>query len=260
MSIGQFAQATGLTLKRLRHYDDTGVLHPARTDAATGYRWYAPDQVADALVLVTLRDSGVGLAEIASILRARDDRDTLVAEALGRARADVESARDRVALAAHLMGALPRVAIAVRWVPPQLVVTAAAELSLDECAPWFDETYARLTAPVRGHAGAAGATYASAFFTEGRGTVTAFVPVPEGTPGATPLAGGTFAVAAHDGPYDTFRTTYAALGAHVHRHHTPDPDAAVREHYLIGPTESPDPHAWRSEVHWPIRPEPQEHP
>ena len=254
MSIGQFAQATGLTVKRLRHYHDTGVITAARIDEHTGYRWYSPDQVADAVVLATLRDSGVGLQEIGRILGSAEDRTQLVADALGRTRADLEAARDRVARATHLLGAFPDVPFAVRWVTHRHVLVASAELSLRECSAWFGETYPQLAAAANGVTGTPGAFYANEFFTEGRGTVTAFLPVPQETPDATVLPGGHFAVAVHDGAYDTFRATYAALGAQVHHHLTPDTATDVREHYLISPSESPDPHTWRSELHWPIHP------
>lgn len=41
LSIGRFARISGLTVKALRHYDDVGLLRPARVDDATGYR-YSP--------------------------------------------------------------------------------------------------------------------------------------------------------------------------------------------------------------------------
>jgi protein phosphatase len=46
VTIGRFARLTGLTVKALRHYDELGLLKPARVDAWTGYRWYEPAQAA----------------------------------------------------------------------------------------------------------------------------------------------------------------------------------------------------------------------
>lgn len=40
MTIGRFAQLSGLSIHALRHYDDVGLLEPAVVDAATGYRRY----------------------------------------------------------------------------------------------------------------------------------------------------------------------------------------------------------------------------
>lgn len=40
LTIGRFAQLSGLSVKALRHYDDMGLLAPAHVDPESGYRWY----------------------------------------------------------------------------------------------------------------------------------------------------------------------------------------------------------------------------
>ncbi|MGC4808515.1 MerR family transcriptional regulator [Micromonospora sp. DT233] len=70
-SIGELARASGLTISALRFYDRSGVLVPARVDPATGYRWYADDQVAPARLVAGLRRVGMPLAEIAAAVRLR---------------------------------------------------------------------------------------------------------------------------------------------------------------------------------------------
>ena len=60
LTIGEFAQATGLTAKALRLYDELGLLAPADVDERTGYRRYAPDQVDRARLVARLRSAGVG--------------------------------------------------------------------------------------------------------------------------------------------------------------------------------------------------------
>jgi DNA-binding transcriptional MerR regulator len=52
----------------LRHYDEIGLLRPARIDPDTGYRWYGPAEVERLHRIVALRDLGVSLAEIAELL------------------------------------------------------------------------------------------------------------------------------------------------------------------------------------------------
>ncbi|WP_203997067.1 DNA polymerase III subunit beta family protein [Micromonospora lutea] len=69
-SIGELARASGLTVSALRFYDAAGVLVPARVDPATGYRWYADDQVAPARLVAGLRRIGLPVAEIARAVRA----------------------------------------------------------------------------------------------------------------------------------------------------------------------------------------------
>ena len=38
LTIGEFAPATHLSVKALRHYDEVGLLQPADVDQASGYR------------------------------------------------------------------------------------------------------------------------------------------------------------------------------------------------------------------------------
>jgi len=40
LPIGSFARRCRLSVKALRHYDELGLLRPARIDVATGYRYY----------------------------------------------------------------------------------------------------------------------------------------------------------------------------------------------------------------------------
>ncbi|MBE0975558.1 MerR family DNA-binding transcriptional regulator, partial [Escherichia coli] len=42
MTVGEFALATGLSVKALRFYDERGLLAPADVDVDSGYRRYAP--------------------------------------------------------------------------------------------------------------------------------------------------------------------------------------------------------------------------
>lgn len=66
--IGRFARCTGLSIGALRHYDSLGLLVPARTAPASGYRYYAPDQVEPARLIAALRDLEVPLEVIRELL------------------------------------------------------------------------------------------------------------------------------------------------------------------------------------------------
>jgi DNA-binding transcriptional MerR regulator len=69
MTIGQLAARTGLSVRTLRFYADTGVLPEAgRTDS--GYRLFAADAVARARLVRTLRELGVGLDDVKRVLAA----------------------------------------------------------------------------------------------------------------------------------------------------------------------------------------------
>lgn len=69
-TIGDFARESGLTPKALRLYDDLGLLRPVEVDASSGYRRYAPEQLAQARLVATLRLVGMPLARIEEVLGA----------------------------------------------------------------------------------------------------------------------------------------------------------------------------------------------
>ncbi|WP_329456972.1 MerR family transcriptional regulator [Streptomyces sp. NBC_01497] len=67
LTIGAFAQASGLSAKALRRYDELGLLRPARVDDLTGYRYYEPAQLERARLVVWLRHIGMPLARIQGV-------------------------------------------------------------------------------------------------------------------------------------------------------------------------------------------------
>jgi len=69
MAIGEFSERSGLSPKRLRTYATEGLLAPAAVDPGSGYRYYSPGQLAEALVIDALRHAGVPLADIRAFLR-----------------------------------------------------------------------------------------------------------------------------------------------------------------------------------------------
>jgi DNA-binding transcriptional MerR regulator len=68
LTIGQFARASGLTAKALRHYDSAGVLEPAVVEPGSGYRRYRADQLARARLVRRLRDLELPLVEVRRLL------------------------------------------------------------------------------------------------------------------------------------------------------------------------------------------------
>ncbi|OYD60835.1 MerR family transcriptional regulator [Rhodococcus sp. OK302] len=90
MRIGEFALASGLTVKALRHYGDIDLLKPA--DVTTnGYRIYSPTQLRQAATIRALRNVGLSLDTVAEVLNNPDRIDSVV----GRHRALVAHERAR---------------------------------------------------------------------------------------------------------------------------------------------------------------------
>jgi protein phosphatase len=67
MTSGAFARASGLSRKALRLYDELGLLHPARVDPDTLYRFYDPGQLEQARLVAWLRRLGMPLAGIRAV-------------------------------------------------------------------------------------------------------------------------------------------------------------------------------------------------
>ncbi|MGW4596161.1 DNA polymerase III subunit beta family protein [Streptomyces sp. NPDC004457] len=75
-SIGEMARDCGLSVSALRFYDRAGVLVPARVDPVSAYRWYGPEQVAEARLPACLRRAGLPLADIRLVLAGWSGADT----------------------------------------------------------------------------------------------------------------------------------------------------------------------------------------
>ncbi|RAG80876.1 MerR family transcriptional regulator [Streptacidiphilus pinicola] len=68
LPIGQFSQASGLSVTALRHYDACGVLVPAFVDPASGYRYFQRDQVRTAQSIRALRQLDIPVEEVRRLL------------------------------------------------------------------------------------------------------------------------------------------------------------------------------------------------
>jgi MerR family copper efflux transcriptional regulator len=92
MRIGEVARRTGVTAKTIRYYEDVGVMPPpSRTP--NHYRDYGPDAVDRLTFVREAQESGLSLAEIASILELRGQGEPTcqhVAELLSRHLEDVD--------------------------------------------------------------------------------------------------------------------------------------------------------------------------
>jgi DNA-binding transcriptional MerR regulator len=75
LSVGSIARRAGLTTKAVRHYDRIGLFRPTLVDEA-GYRWYSPDQLAQARLIAVLRAVDVPLEDVRRCLSAHDDATT----------------------------------------------------------------------------------------------------------------------------------------------------------------------------------------
>lgn len=66
-----------VTIETLRHYDELGLLKPAKVDQFTGYRYYTARQLQLLNRIIALKEVGFSLEEIARILRDKLTADEL---------------------------------------------------------------------------------------------------------------------------------------------------------------------------------------
>lgn len=252
--IGTFARMTHLSIKRLRHYHDAGVLPATKVDERTGYRYYAVEQADDARLVATLRSLDMPLPRIAEIIVTPEGKRAPLLEAhLDDLRSTLTSTSEAVAAIRAMLQPTPVIDVEYRQAPPLIALARADRVRREDINTWCDETFGVLYAQLEGRlpAGPGGATYAEEFFTEDVGEVVAFVPVAGGTD-VTTIPGGSVAVALHEGPFAQVSSTYAALGRHVSTAGI-GLSAPIRETYLVGPPTVRDPSRYRTEIAWPIR-------
>jgi DNA-binding transcriptional MerR regulator len=267
LTIGDFSRMTHLSVKALRHYDDLGVLAPAAVDPFTGYRSYDTDQVGSAQVIRRLRDLGMPLDSIATVLSAPDlaTRNREIAAHLSRMERQLEQTQASVAaLRALLTGPADRPVIELRTIP---AVTALAVRQVVEAADlnqWgaaaFEALAAALATAGLTAAGPYGALYPGDFFELERSEITVFAPI-EDPAGVRPDPAGPVllleipaveaAVAVHPGAFSEIDRTYAAVGAVV-AERAIGVDGPIREYYLVSSVDTDDESQHRTEVCWPV--------
>ena len=76
--IGDFAKRCQTTIKTLRYYDQLGLLVPDYIDAATQYRYYGANKMAEMRQITALKDIGFTLDEIKRYCQAAPDEQTKI--------------------------------------------------------------------------------------------------------------------------------------------------------------------------------------
>lgn len=263
LSIGEFSRLTHLSVRTLRRHHEAGLLVPAAVDDATGYRSYAVDQIPTAQVIHRLRDLDVPLPVVRRILEAPDPdtRSQLVAEHLRRLESELDRTRAAVRSLRRLLAPEPApVHVEVRTVAAATVAAVEGDVVLDDVLSWYAGAMAELDAALLGATPAdpadpPGGVYDNALFEVGRGHVlvhrSCVDPPRRGRVHPVELPAVELAVATHVGSHDDIDVTYGEVGAWVVTNALAVA-GPVRETYLVGPRDTPDPSQWRTEIGWPV--------
>ncbi|MGI5157854.1 MerR family transcriptional regulator [Microbispora sp. CA-102843] len=249
LSIGQFARLARLSVKQLRHYATLGLLEPAWIDPASGYRYYRAAQARDALVIGLLRSLDVPLPVVAAVLSGAGGEESRggdsAAAALARVRDDLEAelARRRRTLKSLeriLATGLPGPEVHVVTEPPRpAIVVRDLAATPEDIGRATSACVARLMAaapPAPALVGLFPLDYGESIPVAAALTGTGLPQVPGADPEILP--GGTFATAAHVGPYDQISlTAHALLAWCAERGHAPA--GPLREVYVSDPAATP---------------------
>jgi Cu(I)-responsive transcriptional regulator len=109
VTIGEAARLTGLTAKRVRHYESLGLL-PRATRTESGYRLYDDAALHTLRFVAHARALGFGMDEIAELVGLWQDRRRSSAEVKQRVQRHIEELRRRATELARMERALQALA------------------------------------------------------------------------------------------------------------------------------------------------------
>jgi DNA-binding transcriptional MerR regulator len=264
-SIGEFARATQVSAKMLRHYHQIGLLEPADVDPDTGYRRYTAEQIPVAQIIRRFRALDMPLERIQAVLAAPDldVRNQLISQHLDELQSELAQTQSAVASLRDLLDApssSQQSGISFRRMEETSAAAISETINIEDAGAWYQgaigELYATLAAQKVLGAGPAGGIYSDDLFADERGQATVFIPcVGElrrlGRVEFTVIPAVELATITHAGSHDEVDRSYGALAAYVARHALAV-DGPIREYYLVGSHDTRDDLAWRTEIGWPI--------
>lgn len=264
LRIGTFSTLSRISVRMLRHYQEHGVLAPARTDPFTGHRYYRPEQLADANLAVQLRDAGFTVEKIAHLVQSSDPAGV---EAAIDAQRRVLS-RQREELYTQLV-ALDRVSTTLKGRPEMTDVTTTTLPTMEiaslrkvipsyadegllwqEIMPLLQQSGAAFPA-----GGISGATFYDPDYRESDVDVEVWIQVAGSFEAVPPLEyrsepAREVVTATLMGDYSQMPAVTAAAGAFIAEHRLRT--GPMFNIYRVSPAQNPDPSSWVTDVTFPI--------
>lgn len=232
LSIGRFSRQCRLSVKRLRHYDEIGLLPAALVDPDSGYRYYTPEQARTALQIGLLRELGIPLPAIAEIVNSGEPGKVLEAERR-RVEEDLEQRRRLLSTLQRVIDTgLDPVEVGLVQEPALRLAAVTDTCSMDELGSTMGRCVGRLALlegfrpPVIGQ-----------FPLEMDEQMTITIGF-ESAAGTVDIPAASAAVATHLGPFEELTLTYHGLFAWIYERGL-TPSGTVRETYLTDPGTTP---------------------
>ena len=129
LTISDFSEMCCLSPQTLRYYHSEGLLVPADIDPQTGYRSYTFDQVEQAMLVTSLRGTGMSVKLVRRALDEPGEAPALLREHAAEVAAQRQLQDEAISDARMLVGSRPEVRL--RQVPEATVVSRLVTVELD---------------------------------------------------------------------------------------------------------------------------------
>ncbi|HZC90793.1 MAG TPA: MerR family transcriptional regulator [Mycobacterium sp.] len=265
LSIGDFARATHMSVKTLRHYHRIGLLEPADVDRHTGYRRYTTGQIPTAQVIRRFRDLDMPLDQIRTVLEASDleTRNRLIAEHLNRLEDSLSHTQIAVSSLRDLLEGPAEAEtreIGRRRVEATRAAAIIETVDIGDALTWYEGALGELRATLAAQGVVptepAGGIFADELFTHERGQATIFIPCESsvremGRVTTLVVPAVELATIVHCGAHRGIDCAYGDLATYVTKHALAV-DGPLREYYLVDRNDAADESEWLTQVCWPI--------
>jgi DNA-binding transcriptional MerR regulator/effector-binding domain-containing protein len=266
LSIGAFSRVSGLTVKALRHYDEIGLLEPARVDEGTGYRYYGLEQARAAEAIRRLRSLEIPLDEIRELLGADEP---VVRERLAVHRARLEG---RAVETKRILDELDRIIdgreklvpdakqlapeLEVKEVPARRVAFIGERVHMEEMSKVVPRNIDRVAEAIRMRHAGPPFCKCPAPDEEGYFETEIGWPIPgdvevEAPFEVTEYPAATALVLKHVGPYEELGRSYRFMAEQLEERSLTAAGAPV-EWYESDPEKVPDPKDYVTIIEWPL--------
>jgi DNA-binding transcriptional MerR regulator len=132
LSISDFSEMCCLSPQTLRYYHSEGLLVPADVDPRTGYRSYTFEQVEQAMLVTSLRGTGMSIKLVRRALDEPDEAPALLRQHVAEVEAQRQLQDEAISDARELVGSRPETRL--RHVPEATVVSRLVPVALDGAA------------------------------------------------------------------------------------------------------------------------------
>jgi effector-binding domain-containing protein len=225
--IGDFSRLSRISVKALRYYDEIGLLKPVKVDEFTGYRYYSADQLPRLHYIIALKDTGLSLEEIATLinnsLNTTQMRDIFILKQ-AELRQRLSEEQKRLVQVENLLrqiekeGKMPDYKVVVKKTEPQLIASMRGILpNYGEVGQFYEVIFKHLTKKMIFKPAAPTMLIChDGEYKERDVDVEVCVPIKKAIPGSEKvkvyeLPGIEAACIIHKGPYEGFSETYGVL-------------------------------------------------